>query len=487
MNDRPQSLRAVWAVAVLAALLRGLAFGGLELYTDEAYYWLWSLRPALGYYDHPPMVAWLIGLSRLAVPGEVGVRLLFLACGGLAVAFAGLAAREISDHERAPLWAALLAATAPLLTITGSLALPDAPVEAAYAAATWLLARARGRRWAWAGVAVGLALLSKFTAALLAPALFLLVAWDRELREELGTAWPWLGAAAAVAIFVPCLVWNAAHDWVAIRFQLGHGFRDGGSASGFFLYLGALLAGAGPVALAAGLLVLLRARTSPERRVAAATLLPLAVTVYSAMRGPVEANWGALAFPGLAAAAGAGLARLRPALARGLVTASVALGVAASGLYAFEVRHPRLIPPTAPAVERFRGQADFGRQARAAAASACASIGNPAGCDPADPFVFTSTYQVASQLAFYAGWRRFGPAQSRPSQLDLWRDRPPEGSAFLYVGPAGPLAEPIRVFRAEGEGRPVTFQVRVEGVVVRTGGVTPFASFLGPRPRPIPP
>jgi hypothetical protein len=165
----------------------------------------------------------------------------------------------------------------------------------------------------------------------------------------------------------------------------------------------------------------------------------------------------------------------------------VALGVAATSLYAFEVRHPRLIPPTAPAVERFRGQADFAHQARAAAARACASIGNPAGCDPADPFVFASTYQVASQLAFYAGWRRFGPAQSRPSQLDLWRDRPPERSAFLYVGPAGPLAEPIRVFRAEGEGRPVTFQVQVEGVVVRTGGVTPFASFLGLRPRPIPP
>ncbi len=487
MNDRPQSLRAVWAVAALAALLRGLAFGGLELYTDEAYYWLWSLRPAFGYYDHPPMVAWLIGLSRLLVPGEVGVRLLVLACGGLAVAFAGLVAREISDDPRAPLWAALLAATAPLLTITGALALPDAPVEAAYAAATWLLARARGRRWAWAGVAVGLALLSKFTAALLAPALVLLVAWDRELREELGTAWPWIGAAVAVALFAPCLLWNAAHDWVAIRFQLGHGFRGGGSVVGFLLYLGALLAGAGPVALAAGLAALARPRTTAERRVAAATLLPLVVTVYSAMRGPVEANWGALAFPGLAAAAAAGLARLRPGLARGLVAAAGALGVIAVGLYATEVRQPRLIPPAAPAVERFRGQADFGREARAAAASACASLGDPAGCDPADPFVFPSTYQVASQLAFYAGWRRFGPAQSRPSQLDLWGDRPPEGTAFIYVGPDGPPPERSRLFRSEGEGQPVTFQVRVEGVLVSTGGVTPFARFLGLSPRPGPP
>ncbi len=202
------------------------------------------------------------------------------------------------------------------------------------------------------------------------------------------------------------------------------------------------------------------------------------------MRGPVEANWGALAFPGLCAAAAAALLRLRPGLARGLLAASAALGIAAAGLYAMEVRHPRLIAPAAPAVERFRGQADFAREARSAAARACASLGNAAGCDPADPFVFASTYQVASQLAFYAGWRRFGPAHARPSQLDLWGELPPEGSAFLFVGPGGPPPEAKRLFRAQGEGEPVTFQVQVQEKVVRTGGVTPFTGFLGLRPRP---
>jgi hypothetical protein len=104
-------------------------------------------------------------------------------------------------------------------------------------------------------------------------------------------------------------------------------------------------------------------------------------------------------------------------------------------------------------VERFRGQADFAREARAAAARACASLGNPAGCDPADPFVYASTYQVASQLAYYAGWRRLGPAQSRPSQLDLWSDLPRHGSVFLSWARGSP-PEPLRVFRAEGEGSP---------------------------------
>ena len=97
-------------IALAATLARALATVGLELYADEAYYWLWSLRPAPGYFDHPPMVAWLIGLSSAVLPGELGVRLPFLLCGGLAILFAALTARELSDHPRAPVYAALLAA-----------------------------------------------------------------------------------------------------------------------------------------------------------------------------------------------------------------------------------------------------------------------------------------------------------------------------------------------------------------------------------------
>src|SRR5512137_392085 len=245
MEPRRGDLRRVWAVALLAAAARVALVAGLDLYGDEAYYWWWSLRPALGYFDHPPMVAWLAALAPSSA-GELGLRLPFVACGALAVVFAGLVARELSDDPRAPAAGALLAAAAPLLTLTGALALPDAPVEAAYGAATWLLARARGRRWLWAGVAVGLALLSKHTAALLAPALLLLVAWDRELRRELATPWPWAGGAVAVAVFLPNLWWNATHGWVTIAFQLRHGFGGTPGWRSFLEYLGGQLGGPGP-------------------------------------------------------------------------------------------------------------------------------------------------------------------------------------------------------------------------------------------------
>ncbi len=466
----------VWAIALAAGALRLLLFLRLDLYADEAYYWLWSRHLAAGYFDHPPMVAWLVWLGAAAAPGELGVRLPFLACGVLAVVFAGLIARELVDDPRAPAAAALLAAVAPILTLTGGLALPDAPVEAAYGAGTWLVARARGKTWVWAGVAVGLALLSKFTAALLAPALLLLVVWDPDLRAELKAPWPWLGAVAAVGLFLPNLLWNASHDWIAVRFQLRHGFESTVTLRSVLDYLGGLLVGPGPVVLVLGVGWLARSRSSAGKRVAAATFLPMLVTFAAATRSPVEANWGALVYPALAGAAAAALSGLGPRTRRGLLAFSAGLGLVAAAAFGFEVRNPTLVAADTPFVQRFRGWRDYGARARESARQACAVAGDLQGCAGPDVVVFPSSYQDAAELAYYAGYTRFGPAASRPSQLDLWGERPAPGSPVLEAGDVDPRK---RLFRAEGGGVPVRFEVLLKGQVLHRGVIRAFRHYLG--------
>jgi 4-amino-4-deoxy-L-arabinose transferase-like glycosyltransferase len=469
---------AVLAIAGATALARGLAFHGLDLYSDEAYYWLWSTRPATGYFDHPPMVAWLIWLSSRLVAGETGVRLLFLLLGGLTVLFAALAARELERSDRAALLGAVLVAGAPMLHLAGAMALPDGPVLAGYTAAVWLLARARGPRWLAAGVAVGFALLGKYTAAMLAPALLLLVAWDRELRQELRGPWPWLGGAAAVLLFLPNLLWIAEHGWTAIGFQLRHGFRVGQTLRAFLEYLGAQLGSPGPVAAVLGIWLALRARSSAEKRVAAAVLVPLAVITWSATRGDVEANWPALVYPGLCALGAAWLARRSPRL--GWSLAGLQLGLATLVLvgFAVEVRHPRLLAGSV-VVSRFRSGSGLGRGMVAAAEESCRAIGDPPGC-ARDPFVYPSSYQYAGHLAYYAGWRRLGPAEERPSQLDLWDERPRPGEPFLYAGQVAGAGGPFREqVRFTGEGPMRSFDVTWRGRVVRQGNVTAFARYQG--------
>ena len=477
LRARRRVLLAAVALALGAVAARALAFAPTELYSDEAYYWLWSLRPALGYFDHPPLVAWLIGLSSPLVPGELGVRLPFLLAGGATVIFAALLAGELSDDRRAPWLAAVLTATQPMMSLVGGMALPDAPAAAAYTAALWLMARAR--RWGWlaAGVAVGIALLAKYTAALLAPALFLLVAWDGELRRDLAKAWPWLAALLAVAIFGPCLAWNARHDFVSIRFQLGHGFSEGATPRSVLEFVLGQLVGAGPVPLVVGIGALARARTSAQKRVAAATLLPLGVCAAAALRGKVEANWPALVYPALAAAAGARLAVARPFARRVLVAGSAALGLILLALFGVEQARPRLIVGTA-AFERFHGWRALADETRRLAAAPCAELGCPEG----QPFVFTANYQYASELAYYGGFRRLGPAMERASQLDVWDDRPAPGEPFLFVGLDGVSPALRAELSTAGERATQRARIAQAGVRLRDVTVTAFARFGGEAP-----
>ena len=61
MGEGRCSARDLWLIALcVLLLLRGVMAAALPLSADEAYYWLWSLHPAFGYFDHPPMIAWLI-------------------------------------------------------------------------------------------------------------------------------------------------------------------------------------------------------------------------------------------------------------------------------------------------------------------------------------------------------------------------------------------------------------------------------------------
>ena len=61
----PQSAshRATWLLLFVALALRLIVSGQFLLVPDETNYWQWSRYLALGYHDHPPMIAWTIRLA----------------------------------------------------------------------------------------------------------------------------------------------------------------------------------------------------------------------------------------------------------------------------------------------------------------------------------------------------------------------------------------------------------------------------------------
>ena len=210
-------------VAALTAM-RLVYAGVLDLRTDEAYYWTWSKESALSFLDHPPGIAWLIRFGT-AIFGATLIGVRFGGIVAMLVTQLLLAdiVRRVTQDARAVIFAVLLPEAALYYGLLMAKVAPDTAMIPCAVAMLWSLVRltesGNPRWWLAAGLFAGMALLSKFTAIMLLPAVaaFLLVPDWR--RRWLLSPWPWLAGLPAVIVFLPVLVWNAQHDWASFRFQ----------------------------------------------------------------------------------------------------------------------------------------------------------------------------------------------------------------------------------------------------------------------------
>jgi dolichol-phosphate mannosyltransferase len=218
-------LPRIAAGSVLAlTLVRLWLAGQTELIPEEAYYWAYAQHPSLGYFDHPPMVAWLIALgTALFGNTELGVRAAAIALlwpGSAGLVF--LAGRAWFGSQAAAV-AVLLFCLSPIFVGIGLIMTPDAPLIFFWLltlyAITQALRSGRAGFWWLAGIGFGCALLSKYTAAMLAGSLFLFLCLSPNYRRWLLRREPWLALAAGIAVFSPVIIWNAQHQWASFLFQ----------------------------------------------------------------------------------------------------------------------------------------------------------------------------------------------------------------------------------------------------------------------------
>jgi len=334
---------AVWMLIAGSALVRFVGAFNLGLGNDEAYHFLYAKHPALSYYDHPPMMAW-VEMAGLTLVGK-GTPAWALRTGFIAL-FAGstwLLARLTSRYYGG--WAGFMAGF--LLNVTGyyglaaaTFVLPDGPLLF-----FWLLTidrlsvalegsdARRLRPWVWVGLAWGGALLSKYHAVFIPLGTALYVVLHRPMRHWLVRTGPYLAFALGLMLFSPVVLWNASHDWASFLFQ-------GGRAVGSWVprpdyLLKAILAQAGymfPWIWVPLVVILIRkcrrwptVTSAAERLWLCLAVVPLGVLTSVACFRPVLPHWGLIGlvslFPILGDTWAARLAR-RPEPTRGLLVAS---------------------------------------------------------------------------------------------------------------------------------------------------------------------
>jgi len=321
----------------------------LELYPDEAQYWLWSQHLAFGYFSKPPLIAWIIALTTAAGrDGEPFVRLaspLLHALAGLAVAQTG---RRLQDPDAGAMGGALYL-LAPGVGLSAFVASTDAPLLAALALA--LLAyvrmletagRARLLAAAGLGLALGVAMLAKYAALFCVGGLVIHAAVSPPARK----AWSPGALAAAIAAFLlpmaPNLAWNLSNGFATVAHTASDADWQGRrfSVVPVLTFLAAQFGVFGPVTFAvlaiggAGL-ALRKALTPVDRLLLCFVLPPLAIIAAQAFIARANANWAAVAYPPAALLVGGWLVRWRARRLAGaalgsqaLIAAALALGLA---------------------------------------------------------------------------------------------------------------------------------------------------------------
>jgi hypothetical protein len=211
----------VLAVVALKCALELAVAGRYGWHRDELYYAVAGRHLQGGYVEFPPVTALFAALDReLFGWSLVGLRAVTILAAAGTVVVGALVACELGASRRAQALAAVVVGFTPGMLATNLLFQPVALDQLTTMVVLWLALRvALGRgSWPLLGVAVGIALETKYTIAVV---LVLLVATFLVWRRDVLRSWGFpLAAAIAAALLVPNLVWEAGHGWASVHWFL---------------------------------------------------------------------------------------------------------------------------------------------------------------------------------------------------------------------------------------------------------------------------
>ncbi|MEW6769218.1 MAG: glycosyltransferase family 39 protein [Pseudomonadota bacterium] len=310
----PKLARTAAVTVAALVVLRLVAAAVTPLTFDEAYYWTWSKHLVGGYYDHPPMVAVIIRLGTM-IFGDTpfGIRIVSIL---LALPMSWAVYRTaliLFDNALVAAMSAIFLNVTLMAAVGTTIVTPDAPLLIASSFVLFFLAKVyetgRGVWWLAVGVAVGVSLLSKYTALFFGAQIVLWLLFVPALRHWFKSPWLYVGGIAAFAVFSPTILWNADHQWVSFIKQIGRA-RIGGIT---LKYLGEMIptqfAFATPLVFILGIFGLAALATRGSANDAARGLVLVSFWVifiyfvWHALHDRVEANWFGPVYPAFAIAA----------------------------------------------------------------------------------------------------------------------------------------------------------------------------------------
>ena len=445
---------AVISISIAALVHFALGFS-VEFSVDEAHYALYAKHLAWSYFDHPPLVGW-IQWPLVAVTSSEGIIRLIPELLWVLSAFlvyevtleihrlmqgrnAGYLTTTIPSANLCGLMAVLTIIAAPLPHVLAIGLLPDTlltPLSLGL-----MLMALRWTRidhftltdWVITGLLLGLAGLSKYTAAFTAFALLLvfLASPKKAWITKLGF---WLAAATAFILISPVLYWNWVNDWISFKYQIAHGSGGAWAMRRVLAFIGIQIACFGPLLLL-GSFTFLKSCLHSQKIVLIALLsffaIPFAIFASLSGGGSLP-HWTTPAWFCLAPFAGIGLAKawsmqarmaIRALLIGQLLICLLGFGFALSGgINTAAIK-------SNPIADLYGWKLAGQRAAQLAETSQVSGIA-------------VQNWTLASRAAWYASPIPTFVLDQRQDQFDIWFGQLPAGASVLLINWSGMAFKP---------------------------------------------
>lgn len=219
------------ALAALVVLRLAIALAAAPI-GDEAYYWLWGQHPALSYFDHPPLHAWLQGAMSVLFGWSVfSLRLLAWLTSGVTIYLLYLWSRQLYgvDWERMFWIGAVAYFASPLFFIHSQMMFMDHLLIPLVLGSVLCFVRffesweSNSPRWRLlylAAFLLGLAALTKYNAVFVAVGVGLYVLGGASRRRLLLRLEFYGAALITLAVISPVIIWNVQNELASMNYNL---------------------------------------------------------------------------------------------------------------------------------------------------------------------------------------------------------------------------------------------------------------------------
>ena len=443
---------AVWALAAFTLAVQLAYAGRYDIFRNELYYIVCGRHPAFGYADQPPLVPLIAAATQVFGIHAWLLRVPAALAGAALVPLTASLTRMLGGGGQSAIMAAIAAAIAPALIAMAQILTTSTFEPLAWTACAWFFARAAvsghdrtaRRALIWAGVTAGVALQAKYGIALWLAgiAIGLLLTGERRL---LALREAWIGAALALAIAAPSLIWQTVEGWPFLAVMMHHTVTHSNFTGtppqfeiGQALAMNIVLA---PLWITGLVAPFVRRRLRPARFLAIAYAVAAAIDI--AARG--KDYYLFPAYPALFAIGAAACTKM-PKL---LSSSWLALAVAATAFVA-PVVLPMLDPPALQAYLNTHHLHPAPDEAAAVGAPLTQVFSDELGWRdleksvaavfhalPADEqkraAIVASNYGEAAAIDVYGGPDGLPPALSGQDQYYIWGPRGYDGSVTIHI------------------------------------------------------